>query len=145
MTNEAVPDLPSPPAGRPSRFLHPVWLTLAAVAMAAGAQFVVRWRVPLPQCLLRKFTGLPCPTCGCTRSLLAWSQVDPAAAFRFNPLFSIILAALFVWLIAWSIERVSGRVFLGHWRAQTARWPVGKIFIVLAVVNWLYLCLMLPR
>src|SRR5438093_1222338 len=143
--NEAVPDLPSPGPGRASRLFHPVWLTLAAVALAAGARLAVHWHLPTPQCLMRKFTGLPCPTCGCTRSLLAWSHLDPVAAFRFNPLFSVIVAVLVAWLIAWSVERLCGRAFLGRWRAQAARWPVGKIFVVLAVVNWLYLCLTLPR
>ena len=118
---------------------------MGAVVMAVGAHFVVRWNLPMPQCLLRKLTGLPCPTCGCTRSLLAWSQLDPVEAFRFNPLFSTLLVGVFVWLLAWGFERVSGRLFLGPWRARATRWPWGKVLIVLAVVNWVYLCLKLPR
>ena len=143
--NEAVPPLLAAPRGQSPAFFHPVWLTVAAVALAGGAQLVVRWRLPMPQCMLRKFTGLPCPTCGCTRSLLAWSHLEPAAAFRFNPLFSLLLTGLVAWLIAWGIERATGRAWLCRWRARTARWPLGKIFIALAVVNWLYLCLTLPR
>ena len=145
LANEAMPERPSPPAKPASRFLHPLWVALAAVLLAAGAQLSVRWHLPLPQCLWRKLIGLPCPTCGCTRSLLAWSHLDLATAFRFNPLFSALVVGLFLWLLVWSLEHVSGRVWIQRWRDRGARWPLGKLFVALAVANWLYLCLTLPR
>ena len=144
-STEPVRDPVAARGRRGSQWWHPAWITLAAVGLAAGAHFAARWQLPMPQCMLRKLTGLPCPTCGCTRSLLAWSQLDLVGAFRFNPLFSSLLAGLLVWLAAWSVERVSGVAFLGRWRAVAARWPVFRILVVLAVVNWIYLCLRLPR
>ncbi|MEY2410510.1 MAG: hypothetical protein QOF48_3180 [Verrucomicrobiota bacterium] len=142
MTNEA--ELTSPSAKEPSTLLHPVWLTLGALGLALAAQLVVRWRLPLPPCLMRKYTGFPCPSCGCTRSLLAWSHLDPISAFRFNPLFSLVVTSLLFWLLAWSAERISGKRFLAGWRSRLARLPYWKILIAMAIANWLYLCAKLP-
>ena len=46
---------------------------------------------PLETCLLLRFTGHPCPTCGSTRALFAMFQGHPAQAFHLNPLFSLLL------------------------------------------------------
>jgi hypothetical protein len=40
----------------------------------------------LPQCLVHQLTGLPCPTCGLTRSFAAMAGGDVARALRFHPL-----------------------------------------------------------
>lgn len=123
----------------------PVWFSIAFVGLILGVQFAARWQIPFPQCMLRKFTGIPCPTCGCTRSLLAWSNLDLAAAFRFNPLFFVLSVGLLGWLVLWCVERLTGRAWLEQWVTQVRRGPVWKVFLALAVVNWLYLWLKLPR
>jgi len=130
---------------RPAKFLHPIGFTLAGIALAVSAHFAVAWQLPLPQCLWRKFVGIPCPTCGCTRSLASWAQFDLAAALRFNPLLFLLCVALLAWLIAWAVEKVSGRGFLAGVRARASRWPVWRTLLVLAAVNWIYLCFTLPR
>lgn len=40
----------------------------------------------LPQCLVHQLTGLPCPTCGLTRSFAAMAGGDVARALKFHPL-----------------------------------------------------------
>src|SRR5262245_9588196 len=140
----AIQDPDSPPrwwAGRRA----PIWAALGFVALTAGVQLAARWQIPFPPCLLRKFTGIPCPTCGCTRSLLAWSHFDLAAAFRFNPLFFVVCLGLLAWLGLWLLERFTGRAWLARCNALLRSGPAWKIFIALAVVNWLYLWLKLPR
>jgi len=138
------PVLETAPERRTPRRL-PLWIGLAFVLLAFGVHLAARWQLPFPQCLLRKFTGVPCPTCGCTRSLLAWSDLDLAAAFRFNPLFFVLCLGLLAWLGLWCVERLTGRAWLERWGARVRRGPIWKVFIALAVVNWLYLCLKLPR
>ena len=139
---------PAPPVIAPSNWatrFAPVWVSGGFVGMVMGLHWATRWQVPMPQCLLRKFTGIPCPTCGCTRSLLAWSDLDLGAAFRFNPLFFVFCLGLLAWFGLWCIERLTGRLWLARWGAVVNRGPVWKVFIALAVVNWLYLWLKLPR
>lgn len=141
----APQDATDSPAVTAAKLLHPLWLTLGAVVLALSTHLATLWRLPLPQCFLRKYAGIPCPTCGCTRSLQAWAQFDLAAALRFNPLFFLLCATLLAWLVAWAAERISGRPLFAGWRGRARRWALGRIFLALAVVNWVYLCLTLPR
>lgn len=131
-------------ATRAARFA-PVWFICGLLGLIVGVHWAVRWQIPFPQCLLRKFTGIPCPTCGCTRSLLAWSDLDLAAAFRFNPLFFVLCLGLLAWLGLWCVERLTSRRWLGRWSALLRSGPAWKVFIALAVLNWLYLWLRLPK
>ncbi len=52
---------------------------LAAVRLLPVLPFV-------PQCPFRILTGIPCPTCGATRSLIQLAHGDITAALMMNPL-----------------------------------------------------------
>ena len=52
-------------------------------------------------------TGMPCPTCGTTRSIYWILSGDPVLAARFNPLGFVVLAAILVWVFR-------GESFLTH-------------------------------
>lgn len=138
------PPLAPARVGRPPRY----WPSLAGVAVllsGAYAHFALKWDWPLPQCLLRKFTGIPCPSCGCTRSLAAWTQFDLEQAFRFNPLFFVVCLIAIAWIALTSFERLAGRPWLPDIRLRLQRWPLWRVGLVLVVLNWLYLCLTLPK
>lgn len=140
------PPLPPSP-GEPARRIRwlPLWLFAGALALLAGLRLAGQWRVPLPRCWLREFTGLPCPSCGCTRSLLAWSHFDLDQAFRFNPLFFACCVSGFLWLGLWLAGRLFDRRWLESLQARIDEWPLGWIFLALLGLNWLYLCLNLPK
>jgi Protein of unknown function (DUF2752) len=72
---------------RPREIDHEVlWLAVSG-AVLVGAAIVIRSpNVQLPLCALKVLTGLPCPTCGLTRAVLAVTRGDLAAALFFNPL-----------------------------------------------------------
>ncbi|MBK8000772.1 MAG: DUF2752 domain-containing protein [Verrucomicrobia bacterium] len=105
----------------------------------------MRWQLPLPFCGLRELTGIPCPACGSTRSLLAWTHLDPIAAFRFNPLFFLACSGVGLWagLAAW--DRVAGGNLLSRAHRLCQRLPRLRIFLGALFVDWLYLYLTLPR
>jgi hypothetical protein len=137
---------PSPAASRSSfQFWHPLVVAAGLLAIIAVARPVAAWHVPFPQCWLRKFTGLPCPTCGCTRSLLAWAQLDPGQAFFFNPLFCLLCAGVLLWPVVAAFEEISGREWLSRAWARVPRRRAWQVAAVLAALNWLYLCLRLPK
>lgn len=124
---------------------YPVWGVLAFAVLSVAARFGLQWGIPFPQCWMRKLIGVPCPSCGCTRSLAAWGDLNLAQAFYFNPLFFCVCVALIVWLLVSTTERLSGRPFLPNLRAKLRQWPVWRVAIALVAVNWLYLYLKLPK
>lgn len=76
---------------RPERQLGFLWGGVA-LATAAAAPFLPGLAAGLPPCLFHAATGVPCPTCGGTRALLALGRLDALGALAFNPL--VALAAL---------------------------------------------------
>lgn len=142
------PTTADPTRGEPSsrtRSLSPVWFVLAMAPLAVAARFTLLWQWPIPQCWLRKLTGVPCPSCGCTRSLAAWTSLDFEQALRFNPLFFLLCLGLLLWCAVWIAEKILHRSFLAERRARLKHWPWWKLGAVLLALNWLYLCLTLPK
>jgi len=113
--------------------------------LAVVARFGLLWQLPLPQCWLRKLTGIPCPSCGCTRSLAAWAMLDLEQAFRFNPLFFLLCVALLAWSALRLVEKFSQRTYLDDLKVRLKNWPWWKIGAALLALNWLYLCFTLPK
>lgn len=91
-------------------------LRLLFLALLAGMMiFLVARETP---CLIRKYTGLLCPTCGMSRAWLAAFRWDFSAAFSYHPMF-------------WGIP-VLGVIYLLDGAFPRFR----RIF------RWLYLCIL---
>jgi hypothetical protein len=82
-----------------------------------------------PGCVFRAVTGLPCPFCGLTHSMMALGQGDIAAAVLQNPLGLLVLPLAIVLLIA------GVTVMLRHGRLK---WPVPLLWagLGLVVATW---------
>lgn len=125
------------PARPEERQLAALWAAAAASAVALRPLWVVV-APHLRPCAFRGLTGIPCPTCGTTRTALALLGLDLAGALRINPL-AAAGGLLFV---------VGGAVALGWlalggrslpelgWR-WSRRWTVATVALIAA--NWLYL------
>jgi hypothetical protein len=107
------------------------WLLLIGVAETIKHP---RWE-GVSLCPVKAATGVPCPTCGSTRAVMAAAHGDLVAAFAYNPFTTIIVFGVLVWLVArfvvgWRLTLVVG--------AETERrlWLGG--FTLLAA-NWIYL------
>lgn len=57
-------------------------------------------RLGVTFCLFRAATGLPCPTCGATRSLARLAHFDLAGAFVMNPVVAAGALGLLLWGLA---------------------------------------------
>jgi hypothetical protein len=125
------------------------WRPAAALLYFSGAALAAKLaqdhHLPWPPCWIRELTGVPCPTCGATRSLLAFTKLDFPSAFHFNPLFSLGLVALTMWVAGVALDRVFGWRMMDRVREAGKRWPLGRIGIGLVALNWVYLCFNLPR
>jgi hypothetical protein len=98
----------------------------------------------LPRCTLKSWTGVPCPFCGSTRSLTAWSQFDLVQAFAWNPLTALACLCIAAWFLFWL-----GAALLNNPApnslAQWIRRPgAGYFLLLLLLANWVYLLLNLP-
>ncbi len=67
------------------------------------------YKIPFVVCPIRHFTGIPCPTCGMTRSFMAIARGDFSQAVNYH-LFGLVLFASFaIAIIHVSLELVTKR------------------------------------
>ncbi len=118
-----------------------------AIIVALGlllARFVPWLTIIFPPCFFRKIVGLPCPTCGLTRSVFALARLDPVTAIQFNPLFAITVSVVMILAILslglWLINRhcLEWQLTAQHWKRL--RW----IILAAIFINWMYLIFFLP-
>ena len=107
-------------------------LALAAVRLLPLASFA-------PVCAFRHLTGIPCPTCGSTRSVVFLAHGDIAAAFTMNPLAAAgFLIALFLFFygsitLLFDLPRI--RILFTANQKTAARWSSAALLFV----EWMYL------
>lgn len=111
--------------------------TIAILALVSARLLPVQEIVP--PCLFRAFTGIPCPSCGSTRSLVHLAHGDIAGSLVLNPLFSLaMMIALFLFIARSARLPFSRcRIMLILTRREGALLLVGMAGIFLA--NWIYL------
>lgn len=94
----------------------------------------------IPPCLFRLWTGIPCPSCGATRTGMALSRLYFQEAFLQNPLFFLLYCALILWgmntLLA-VVVRKKVKITLSPGEKKV----VQKLLISAVFLNWLYLIL----
>lgn len=70
------------------------WLAATGALGFPGLRFAwPSWSTALPECTIRRFTGLHCPGCGGTRCTVHLLHGEVGAALAMNPLV-VLLAAL---------------------------------------------------
>lgn len=111
---------------------------LASSAMIGGAWIYLN--LPRPVCLLKDITGIPCPTCGMTRSAQGFMAGDLSAAFGWNPLVFLAVPLLMIFCIYAAITvcfRLPRLRVTGVTRGEAMALRVGVVVLIAA--NWAYL------
>lgn len=104
--------------------LRPLWITIAPHLRA---------------CTFRKLTGIPCPTCGTTRTVLALLDFDLGAAFAVNPL-ALLAGVVFIFGGLSALIWVLLRGPIPDWGLRWSRsWTGAAAGVIL--INWIYLIL----
>lgn len=106
-------------------------IVAGAVLLSLAAVLAFKWGLTWP-CPFKFFFGLPCPTCGTTRSFAALASFDLARCLRFNPL-----------VLLGGAGAILGACL--HRRFPWIRHHGLTIFLVAFALNWVYLLLFLPR
>ncbi|MFI5198537.1 MAG: DUF2752 domain-containing protein [Thermoanaerobaculia bacterium] len=119
---------------RPGRQLAFLWggAALVCTATAPWAPALARG---LPPCPFRSLLGIPCPTCGSTRALLALAHFDVGAALSWNP-----LAATAGILLVLGGLLAFGAALAGRGVEMPRPTPALRAALALAIAaNWVFL------
>lgn len=96
--------------------------------------------LPWPRCLFHDLTGLPCITCGATRSTIAFLHGDFPTALQWNPLVFVGLCGLTIFNVYAFAVLVTKAPRL---RVANIDARVKRIALVLLIgtvaLNWIYL------
>ena len=116
------------------------------LSTAAGYAWVL-WSIhnytkhsSITPCLFKNVTGIACPSCGATRSLLEITKGDLYIALMINPLGFVIAAILLIfpfWILYDSLfkRQTLYNAYLKFERTVTIR-PIAIILILLVLANW---------
>ncbi|MFT5107954.1 MAG: hypothetical protein ACI8XO_004797 [Verrucomicrobiales bacterium] len=121
--------------GRGAAVATSLWLLLvAALHLLTRNSAAV---VP-PSCNLKRLTGVPCPTCGGTRSTFALVQGKVFEAIAFNPWIVALHLMIFFALVAWLLRRPQLNAF-----AYFLKRPKLAVVVLLGslAANWVYVLL----
>ncbi|MFN2507878.1 MAG: DUF2752 domain-containing protein [Chthoniobacterales bacterium] len=118
-----------------------IWLAVTLIAAALGVLWLTL-ELPWPRCVFRMHTGLPCLTCGATRSAVAFLHGDLGLACRSNPLvFTGICGVILFDIYSTAVLSSRGR----RLRVSLPKGAGRKMAFTLAGVaglsNWVYLLL----
>ena len=83
----------------PQSPIHVIWGAFAIIVIAA-AGFIKPYMGLLPGCMFHRLFGIPCPTCGGTRSLAALSGFNIESSFYYNPLVMLGIMTLILFSLA---------------------------------------------
>jgi hypothetical protein len=116
-----------------------IWLAVSAASIAGGAAWLAM-ALPWPRCPFLAVTGLPCVTCGATRSAIAFLHGDFLSALKWNPLMFVAFCALIAFDLYAAIVLVSRtlRLRIVDWTVTEKN--VARIAVLsLLALNWIYL------
>lgn len=93
-------------------------------------------------CIFKVITGVPCPSCGSTRSVVSFFKGDVYEAIMYNPI-GIILAVLIVFTPFWLLyDIIFKRDSLLNFYNKFEIFITGKkimiIAITLVIANWIW-------
>jgi len=91
-------------------------------------------------CILKRTTGIPCPSCGSTRSILSLLHGDLVAALLWNPFGFLIFTGLLIvpfWMIHDVIRKQRTLLMVyqtmeSHLQRKIVAWPL----VIMVLMNW---------
>jgi hypothetical protein len=119
--------------------IHIIWGGIAVIAVVI-AGLIKPYLGILPACAFHELTGLPCPTCGGTRSLVALSGLKLGASFNYNPMIMMGIVGLVLFSFAVLLGVIFKRrtvIVFSSFEKKTIRFAI----FILIIANWAFLIL----
>lgn len=121
-------------------------LLLIVLLLGGYAWLVFHWgdETGLPSfCLIKNLSGLPCPSCGTTRSVILVAKCEIANAIQINPLGLLAMGFLVlapVWLLYDFIKRKNSAWLLFCWveKKIQSNSVISISLIFLVAINWIW-------
>ena len=107
-----------------------VWSTCGTALIWLSAYF----NRPVQLCLVKRLTGIACPSCGFTRGAISLLHGHPAQAWLYNPLLYSVLALFSAAIAVQIIWARRLRISLTNTERSAAWIVVGTLFFA----NWAY-------
>lgn len=112
---------------------------LAVVGLLGLARIYERLPVQAPDCKFRTVLGIPCLSCGGTRSMKALAFGNFGEAFAFNPAVVLGVVASAIWLMI-GVRRYRNGFTQPTPQASAMRIKkVTAMVVILLAANWIYL------
>jgi hypothetical protein len=96
-----------------------------------------------PDCVFKGLTGIPCPTCGATRSVVHLSHGDILSAFTMNPLTTLCLMTAVLCFIYGLLSAAFHLPRIGFFFTDKERTAMRAGVVMLLLVQWAYLIILL--
>jgi hypothetical protein len=111
---------------------------IMALLVLCAARFLPVLTI-LPSCTFKSLTGVPCPTCGSTRSIVHLTHGEFLASLAMNPLASIACGGILLFFLysLFTLALDSPRLGLVLTEREKNGVRIGVVLLVLA--NWGYL------
>ena len=95
----------------------------------------------LPRCAFKAFTGIPCPACGTTRSLMHLAHGDLQGSLLLNPAFAFVTVLALLWLLYDAIVLLFDASRFSLLLTSTESIIARFVLVSGMLLNWSYLCL----
>lgn len=116
-----------------------IWLAVSVAALAGAAGWLALG-LPWPKCPFLATTGLPCVTCGATRSAIALLQGNFRLALSWNPLAFAALCGVIAFNLYAALVLATRRPRLRIADWTSAEKKLARIAVIgLLALNWIYL------
>jgi len=111
---------------------------LIALLALSAARFLPVLTVA-PSCPFKALTGLPCPTCGSTRSIVHLAHGNFTAALAMNPLICILFTAAVIGLFYGILAKVAELPGFGIALSDREKNAFRVAAVLILLSNWMYL------
>jgi hypothetical protein len=116
-----------------------IWLSVSLGSLGVAVAWFALG-LPWPRCVFHQLTGLPCVTCGMTRSTIAFFHGHFLAALLWNPLVFAFLCGVTAFdLYAFTVIAIRTPRLRISFQTEAEKKSARMIVIVALAVNWIYL------